>query len=220
LSTRLLSNTTEYKYTNFVLQTNPENNKLTQCEEIKNNMSYVYNNLYKSFEYNMNNKDFDIPVAVSARVIYACVIFRNDDHNVLSFILKNFLSKLEYADADSISQVLYALSVNQYFKSDVWNTLIEALNTKHFEPEHTSVSFSLPHVDRYLENGKEREKLVKNDFVNKLFFDGYLAAFEAYYALTLADEKGKDINTAGIIQSLEKRIPFLKIKFNEYKSYL
>ena len=219
LSNRLISNISEFKVENY----REKINRSIWQVQIKDKVEYSFNSvleqLYKTYDFNKNKK-LDLPVVVSARTLYAAAYStkRNKkeyDNNVLKLILETFIEKIEYADADSISQVLFSLSSYGYYKPDIWNRLALVLEKKKFYPEFTTVSLAYPHLYRYKET-KEREfrNSTLDEFGITLFNKGYLTVFEAYYSLLEANKN--NINTKSSLLNLEERFPILKTHFDEY----
>jgi len=219
LSTQLLASVTDLKYLKYCNKNLGENLKYSiDHNEINKNLEKSFDELFKTYKFNISNSNFELPAAVSARVLYASAMINYYDKTVHSFIFNTFLNKLEHADADSIAQVLFVLSENNIFEPEKWNPLIDCLSRRLFQPEFTSVSFNMPSISLFRETKTGMNLKHMNEFGSKLFSEGYLNAFEAYHSLKKAEEKGNGINT-GIIQDLEKRLPLLKTNFQEYQNY-
>jgi hypothetical protein len=189
----------------------------------------IFNNnfyeLYKSYEYNIENKKFDIPVAVSARTLYAISFFNtinfkknafikiNESElkdNTIDFILDCFFKKLTWADSENISQVIYFLAQTKRYDEKMWNSLIEALIKNEFEAEYTSVRTAFPLFFAYEENSKKDfESFITNEEGNEIFVRGMKTICEVYNSL-LKVENIKGINSQEMIKTLERKFPNLK----------
>ncbi len=214
LSTKLLTACTDKHYMSYVNSKTPGQipQKLVDENNIQKNFNEAFNELYKMYQYAEDNK-CDCPAVVSARLIYACAIRKIEDHSILTNVLAQFISKVEFADAESIGQVMLAMSKYGYYKPTIWEPLIAELQKKSFLPEFTSLSFAGAHVNRFRE--VSHHKLMDIDeFGNQLFSEGYLHAFEAYVALKAASENG--IKAGQLIGELEMKMPMLKSKCGDY----
>ena len=184
----------------------------TKRDEIVDNLLQSFNELYYI---NHLSKDIDLPVAVFARILYAYVLIkeRNYETNAevatLDAIVDKFVKKVEYADAESISQVLYYLAYFKNIKAD-WATLLSELKKKHFLPEFTNVKNSDPHIFRYVEVGREDMKKTNfGEIGNDLFIFGLKPVLDAYNA---CKSMGERINTSSAIKDLESRFKHITDK--------
>jgi hypothetical protein len=227
LSTSLITNIFEHQIQQFK---NYNLNIEKNSKKLNSNFDQDFEELYKIFKYNIENEKFDVPVAVPARVLYAIAnydkITKNSkiefEKETLEFIVKQFLKKVEYADSDSISQILFAMyKLNMTENADSWNKILEVLNEKNFDVEFTHVSPSFPHLFRYneLEEGKRKNSSV-NDLGNKLFLLGYKSVFEAYYAIKNASQNNEEIKANVIINNFKEKFSELKKEYYEYVKYL
>jgi len=231
LSTSLLTNVVEF-------QIQPHKTNIYNREKILESLSKDFNSsfdeLYKLFHYNRENNNLDVPAAVSARLLYAIAnldkinkeLGQNNNQEfpkeTLEFIVKCFLIKLEFADSESISQVLFSLSkLNLYENTENWNTIIKELSGKSFDVEHTKVTPTLPHLFRYqeVEDFSTKHRLF-NELGNKLFISGYKSVFEAYYAIINATHKNSNIQASDALKSFEERFGGMKNEYNEHIKYL
>lgn len=188
--------------------------KITKAkrEEIVDYFLSSFNELYYI---NSLNKEVDLPVVVFARILYAYVLIKEHNYdvtadiNTLNIIADKFIKKVEFADAESISQVLHYLAYVKNTKAD-WGALLDALKKKHFLPEFTKVKNSDPHVFRYIE--VEKDSLKKTNFGeigNDLYIFGLKPVFDAYHA---CKTMGDSINTSDAIKDLEARFKQLSDK--------
>ena len=202
--------------------------------EFLKNFNFAFFELYKSFEYNIENTKFDVPVAVSARTLYAAAYFGNINafegntykeieaseikSEVLEFILNKFVEKIQYADAELISQVLYSLSKFEHYPTDIWNRLIKELSTKAFEPEFTKVRPHFPLFYRYQE--VKTESVISHYLDargNELFLHGAKPVFEAYNSISRAAYKNNSIQATEYLTYLEEKFPNFNLKENSLK---
>ncbi len=175
-----------------------------------------------------DQEKFDLPVAVFARILYASNIANGNSEakqsgkNMINeeayrLCLGKFLEKIEFADAEAISMVMFSLSNFGVFEETVWKTLIDAMNNKNFVPEFTIVTNKTPHVFRYEEiDAKSIKSQYLDDFGNKLFLNGYLAVFQAYSSIIKAHEKG--VNCGDIITNLQNKFPELKDEVDKFNT--
>lgn len=222
LSTQLLCSIRDHKYYHYLRKTNEKNKQFLDIKEIKKNYNNSFEELVLGYKYNSerSEKEFSMPCAVSARVLYGFTLSSaSENHKLEKSILSHFFKKIEYADAESIAQVMYLLAHYNYFKPEVWGKLIEALRGKHFQPEFTAVASTLPHLFRYKEVKKQGLSFL-DSFGNSLFAEGYLHAFEAYHALSKAQASGQGVDAADLISDLEKRIPLLKSKYEDFQKFI
>jgi hypothetical protein len=181
-------------------------------EEIKDYFLTSFNELYYI---NHLNKELDLPVAVFARILYAYVLIKDNNYDVnvdtatLDAIVDKFIKKVEFADAESISQVMHYLAYVKNTKVD-WNILMAELKKKHFLPEFTKVTNSDPHVFRYVEvDNDDLKKTNFGEIGNKLYVLGLKPVFDAYKACKTVGDR---INTSSAIKDLESRFKELSDK--------
>ena len=231
LSTKLINSidnlqAMNYEYLEKKIVASEESKK----EFIKNYNSSFYE-LYKSFEYNIGNAKFDVPVAVAARTLYAAAYFNNANAKenpfkqfefsdikieTLNFILDKFIQKIQYADAESISQVMQTLTYFNYYNVEIWNKLISELKPKSFEPEYTKVRSSFPLFFRYQEvKMSSLDSIYLGPQGNDLFIHGFKSVVEAYNSLLKASYNESKIDSAEICKNLEER--FNNLKDNQVK---
>ena len=224
LSSQLISSIKILQLIQHEHSANYLSDKKTHQELIKKFNESFYE-LFKTFEYNNDNNNFDVPVVVAARTLYASTLYdslngpqnsatRIDNFEIkkdtLFVLLEKFLEKVEFADADSISQVLHSLAFYQYYKPEIWNKIIAQLYNKHFEPEFTAVKPLFPKFFSYREVSDFERSLNHIDpKVNDLLVKNFAAVYEAYNAINKAARNVAGIDT-GILEVLEKRIPQLK----------
>jgi hypothetical protein len=190
--------------------------------------------LYKSFEYNIENPKFDIPIAVCARTLYGAAYFEGINNfegnsykemqaseikpEVLEFILKKFLQKIQYADAESISQVLFCLDKFNHYSVDIWNGLIKEISERNFEPEFTKVRPHFPIFYRYHEvSNAQISSSYLDKFGNELFLHGGKSVFETYNSVSRAVYKNSAIQGSDYIKHLEEKFSSLNLKENNLK---
>ena len=173
--------------------------------EIEDSLLETFNELYYI---NHLNKDLDLPAAVFARILYAYVLIKEHNYKVnveldtLNNISDKFAKKAEFADAESISQVLHYLAYVQNIKAD-WGTLLSELKNKHFLPEFTKVTNSEPHVFRYVEvDHHDMKKTNFGEIGNDLYIMGLKPVFDAYKACKIMGDK---VNTNSSVKDLESR---------------
>jgi len=180
LSNRLNSNINELSLFRYI------SNCATSVseKEIKSSETKLHESANKAMSELLNTIKYgeekvNFPAAVTARLLYSVAknselnIINNlkCDDNELNIMINLFIKKLEFADGDSISQVLFALASLQNFNKDTWSTLISEVKTKKFRPEFTLVSNKAPFVFRYYENDSFHTGIV-DTFGNHLFFKG------------------------------------------------
>jgi hypothetical protein len=214
LSTKLLANINELWNLNYI-NSYGEKEKTSFGKNYKNqlcdSLKETYLHLYKIIEYNRKDESLDLPAAVYARILYASSIIstlknskdgdlffsQNEnnifDKNVLNIVLQKFLQKVEYADADSLASVMYALTKFKHFQNEVWTKLIHNLQGKKFTPEFTLVQPKLPFVFRY------SEVTPKN--LNIYYYSK--GVFQADWALRESSRNGVD--SAEGIKTFEQR---------------
>jgi hypothetical protein len=231
LSTSLLTNVVEFQIQPFKKN---NFNKQKSLDSLAEKFQATLDELYKLFHYNRDSENFDVPAAVSARVLYAIAniniinqeLGKNQllefSKETLEFILYCFLKKLEFADSESISQVLYAMSkLNLYENTENWNNIIQTLVGKSFDVEFTRITPYFPHLFRYHEvDDFTTINMFINELGNKLFISGYKSVFEAYYAISNATQKNNKIHASDVLKSFEERFGGLKNEYSEYVKQL
>lgn len=223
-SLHLFSATTESYILNY-----PNLKPNTFSEKTKNQVSVKFNENFQSLNSLINirledQQKLDLPVAFYARVLYAGVVANsnfaasahsgNEGKHTINeesyrFCLGKFMEKIEFADAESISIVMFSLANFGVFEENVWRNLIDNFKGKCFAPEFTHVSNKTPHLFRYEDlDIKEIKSQYLDQFGNKLFLNGYLPVFQAYSALSKAVEQG--VNADDIVKDLVQRFPEIK----------
>jgi hypothetical protein len=226
----VLSNQLANSIDNFQAETyeklNLENPELVKVqEEFVKIFNTSFYELYKSFEYNTDNKNFDVPVVVSAKTLYGAANFKivNSTSNpfkkmefsdikiqTLSFILDNFMKKLQYSDSESICQVLYTLDQFSYYHEQTWNKLINELKSRSFEPEFTKVKSIFPLYFRYKNvNPESLNSVFLDKNGNDLFIHGFKPLLEAKKALQKANTANNKIDSHDILKSFNEKFPQL-----------
>jgi hypothetical protein len=222
LSTNLLTNITEIQALDYRVMPTLEKSNTALVKAFEENLK----ELYKGFQYNRDNKEYDCPVAVPARVLYGMV---NLDHvayrkgsradsyydlETMRFILRCFFRKIEYADTESVTQVMFAMAKLELFAEEFWNELIAVLSTKSFEPEFTKVTPYIPHLFRFKELKDQQNdatySVIFNETGVNLFVKGYKPVVEAYHAISKASNNNDKINAKEILADLEARFPIVK----------
>jgi hypothetical protein len=213
---------------------NPNAGQLANEKEFLLTFNQAFFELYKSFEYNIENPKFDMPVAVSARTLYAAAYFERINNfegnsykemeasqiksEVLEFILNKFLQKIQYADAESISQVLFCLDKFNHYPVDIWNRLIQEISNRNFEPEFTKVRPHFPIFYRYHEVSDAQNCSIHLDKVgNEIFFQGAKPIYETYNAVSRAVYKNNAIQASDYLRHLEEKFASLNLKENNVK---
>jgi len=126
-------------------------------------------------------ENINLPAAVSARILYALAKdsqlgFRSpNSHKLEEDDVRNLLScftkKIEYADGESLQNVIYALEKSNNYNKELWTTLLNEIKNRQFQCEFTLVSNKAPFLFRYQKNNAFQTDLV-DDFGNHLFFRG------------------------------------------------
>jgi hypothetical protein len=212
----------------------PNAAKIGNQNEFLSNYNKTFFELYKSFEYNIENPRFDIPVAVCAKTLYGAAYFEGINNfegnsfkemeaseikpEVLEFILKKFLQKIQNADAESISQVMFCLDKFNHYPVDIWNVLIQEQSQRSFEPEFTKVRPHFPIFYRYQEvSNNQFSSLFLDEKGNQLFLHGTKAVYETYNSVSKAAYKNSAIQGNDYIKHLEEKFKYLNLKENEIK---
>jgi len=229
LSTSLITNLLEIQIQQYKQNISP-NQKSVKI--LTTNFQNNLQELFKLFQYNRENENFDVPVAVPARVLYSLAnlnkiqtginINEKFDKEVLEFMVNCFIKKIEYADADSISQTLFAMNkLNLYENEESWMIIIQALQGKNFEVEFTHVTPYYPLLFRYKEvEDFSRKDMFLSELGNKLFILGYKSLFEAFYAIKKATEKNDKINADEVLKNLKQKFVPLEHEYFEYEKDL
>ena len=185
---------------------------------IEKNKEDVLRNFNSLYYINSINKESDMPVAVYARILYAYVLISNlklgakTDKEVLRNIYDKFLLKIEFADAESISHVLFYLSFIKDYKSD-WELLLNELNNKNFYPEFTKVSTNDPFIFRYQEIfDSHLKKKILSEEDNDLYILGMRSVYDSYIA---SKSVGDKLDFSEAIKNFEQRFP--NLLENKYK---
>jgi hypothetical protein len=204
LSTKLYASVREFQ----VLEAKEVKDYFSQKSKLYENLIYTFTHLYYINELNDN---IDLPVAVYARILYAHVLLekkgikleRGVKKAVLDKILNRFLEKVEFADAESISQVAHYLGHCGNKHNVIWDLLINNLRGKLFYPEFTKVSHKNPHVFRYVETS-EKDHSAYDKNTQDLYINGYRPVVDLYNALK---QLGVSTDTQ---KDLELRFPMIK----------
>lgn len=220
MSLYLLTATTETYILNY-----PNLSKVVKSEkaikEVSEKFTKNFSELNSLFNIRLEDQEkLDLPVAVYARTLFAGVVANSAfasvsngkntiNEEVYRFCLTKFLEKIEFADADSIAMTMFSLANFGVFEQNVWRSLIDHLKGKSFTPEFTHVTNKTPHVFRYEEvDTKQIKSQYLDQFGNKLYVNGYLPVFQAYFALNKAVENG--VNAGDIINDLVAKFPEIK----------
>ena len=224
ISLNLLTATTE----SYILSyPNLKHNSFS--EKQKNLVTKKFNDNFKILNniINIRSEDsekLDLPVAVYARMVYSGTIANSGEKNKNSFTeenfifcVKKFLEKIEYADTESLSLVIFALSNFSIYNKDLWEELIANLEGKSFIPEFTQVSPKAPHVFRYEEKklGEIKSELL-DEFGNLLFLQGYLPVYFVYTGLLKAEENG--IECGRFLKEMLERFPGLDRNVEKFEN--
>jgi hypothetical protein len=170
-----------------------------------------------------SGKDLDFPVIVWARALYAySILGKNLSHlnDVTNYSVEKFLEKINYADAESISLVLFSLARFGKYDSNTWTQLLNALEHKQFRPEFTVVKSKEPFVYRYEEVDNSSKFL--DDFCNPVFEKGYKAIYETLYALRHLSQNSNDLKDRANenIRMLEQRFPLVLSNFETFNKLI
>lgn len=227
ISVSLLTATKEsfiLRYPNIKPRTFSEKDAKKVQENFDKNFEQLNNILNIRLE---DHEKLDLPVAVYARILLAAVVANSNSDKTLKnsltkevyeLCIKKFLDKIEFADIESISAVIYSLSAFQFFDDNVWKLLIDNLESKSFVPEYTEVVNKSPHIFRYEEldsNGFSSSYL--DDFGNKVFLNGYFEVFLCFYGLLRASQNGVEVKSALI--NIINKFPEIKDEVHKLASF-
>ncbi len=222
----LLTATTEsyiLNYPNLKPNTFSEKTRKEVSEKFNQNFQALNSLINIRLVEDQQQPKLDLPVAFYARILYAGVVANSNfasaaqgaankktiNEESYRFCLEKFMEKIEFADAESISIVMFSLANFGVFEENVWRSLIEHLKAKSFTPEFTHVANKTPHVFRYEDvDVKHVKSNYLDQFGNKLFLEGYLPVFQAFSSLNKALEKG--VNAEDMINVLNSKFPKVK----------
>lgn len=207
----------------------------TKLSSKKSYMDALGDNLETSFKQLHDivrlNPECDLPVAVYARILYASAKINNSketfrgvsaqkiDNETLRNVLEKFIQKLDYADAASISQVLYTLNTFKYYNNSTWKTLIKSLDERHFESEFTKVTNKAPFIFRYKDIPQSSFKVKGMDKLgNSLHLLGYKPIFEAYYAISQA--QNNKVNSEEYLKTMGDKFQILREEYENYTKHI
>lgn len=176
-----------------------------------------------------DKEKLDLPVVVFSRILYAATIANSTssltrknltlDQEGFELCVEKFLEKLEFADSESIANVMFSLSHFRNFESQIWELLCKALNEKLFVPEFTQVSPKEPHVFRYEDiDTKSAESDLLDAFGNKIFINGYLPVYLAYSSLKKASENG--VNCEESLSNLSRRFSGIEKEIQNFNVFM
>jgi len=228
ISLYLLTATTEsyiLKYPNLKPKTFSEKTIKKVSEIFRENFQNLNTLIKLRLE---DHKNLDLPVAVYARILYAGVVANSNtevnqsekntiNEDAYKFCLNSFVDKIEFADAESISMVMFSLSNFGIFDENIWKKLSDNLKNKSFAPEYTQVTYKSPHVFRYEDvdvNSIKSQYL--DEFGNKLFVNGFLPVYQAFSSLNKAIENG--VNVGDLINNLSRKFPQLKDEIHKFNA--
>jgi hypothetical protein len=219
-STHLIASLSEFQYQFHIQKDNPA--KTFEYITTENDARNYLSELFRIYKLNLSKPDdlSNLPVVVPARVLYAYSIFNvntnNNDNDqekeIINLIISKFISKLEFADVETISQVIYALNKLKIYDRNLWDPIVGALRTKKFAGEYTEVEIILPFLFRYVETSRETffsKYFNRTERINRYenFFHKNKPVHETYLSLKEAAIYIQDYDI--LVKELERRFPFL-----------
>lgn len=230
LSTKLVSSINELRFKQYTREDTRIQKLFTQnrVNTLKDNLINSFNAIAKDIEFN-NEEDIDYPLVVYASLLYALGV-RNNLNSFFSGGIKlsddavekliDLISKkIDYADSESLSQIMLGLVKTSHFDIGIWSKLLDRLSNVTFEAEHTAVTNKSPFLFRYVDSKDFLSRYLYGDDICDMFFRNQLSVFDAAYALDLAYSGG--VGCKDNQNSLRERCRFLHgERFENYMSKL
>lgn len=195
------------------------------AEPINKNISESFKNLDDIVSFNItNSQNLNFPVVVWGRLLYAYAkLGINPQRNAkkIDVVISKFMEKINFADTETISLVLFALAKLGNYKQKTWIDILNALKEKSFSCEFTKVQSKVPFVFRYEEVPVVTSKIL-DDFNSKLFECGHKEILDVYYALLNAHSNSSELQplTKKAISHFESKYgPVLK-NYQKYTEFI
>ncbi len=172
-ATKLSSNLTEYEIVTYLLKNRSDNYFVKRLSRdikvIKSETESTYEELVKILNL-VDENEMEMPVFVNSQIMngynMGCKYKINQSISIRdsNILINKFLEKLEYSSGEGIVHAMGYLVNNGNWDLNIWNQLINSLNTKEFMPEFTKVCNRSPFLFRYREVG---EKDMKNNLLDE-----------------------------------------------------
>lgn len=209
-----------YNYRNYNKSSFKNSKKLNLLDA---NFESSFQNLHDIVRLNENA---NLPAAVYARIIYASAKLNESGYNHLKLqkidnetlknVLQKFIKKIEYADNESIAQVIYSMNSHKYYNNSLWNELLNNLKVDEFSSNYTSVVNKSPFIFRYTET-KENKLRNFDKLGNLLFGQNQKTLFETFNAILNANSN-KVLNASAIKDKLASE--YESVLKDNYHSYV
>lgn len=179
---KLNANLGELEVISYLMKSRKESYLLSKLprylNESRTEASTTYSELLRIINLS-HGKETDLPVHIYSQIMYGFNVnfkfkFNNDvDIHHKENVISKFLSKIDYASAEAVTNAMGFLVNTKTFDNEIWSRLLTNFSCKEFVPEFTQVCNKTPFLFRYTEvDKKDLKNFMLDEISNQMYFLG------------------------------------------------